>query len=329
MKKIYFLYGSDCEALTARINELKDQIKISGDLTVENYVLSKLDEVELFFNQSLSLSLFQNISLEIVEINLRAFNQLEKRVEEFTSFIQNLSTNKFVFLVLHMEKLDKTTAKKISDSELFNSLKNIAVLEEFAKVMPWQTEQIKEKIMKTSMKYNLTFSNKALELYFNHIKDNLNNFDSELKSISLYLMPKNYVDEKCINSFFNTSLNIDDLFNAIISCKSISILNLKSLLDKIDSPLYVIAALQNKFRQILLVKTFLNLNIGIYQISKQLEINLYKLEKDIGKIKTISSETLINILSKLSELELKTKMGLVSSKNLLDLISIYCIPCPV
>ena len=329
MKKIFFLYGSDYIAITVRINELKEQIGNSSNLAVENYILSKLDDIELFFNQSLSLSLFQNFSLEVIQINLRAFNHLEKRTEEFIGFIENLSANKFVFMFLHVEKLDKITAKKILDSELFKQLKKIAVFEEFNKLMPWQIEQIKEKIIKTSKKYSLNFNEKALDLYFEHVKENLNDLEIELRTIQLYLMPNNSVDEKCINALFNAGLNIDDLFDAIVSYKSVSISTLGSLLDKIDSPLYIIAALQNKFRQALSIKICLESNIGIYQISKHLGINSYKLEKDISKIKNVSSKFLVGIISKLSELELKVKTGIINEKNLIDLLSIQCIPCAI
>ena len=63
IKKIYFLYGSDYSAITARIKEIKEQI--ANNLTVQNYVLSKLDDIELFFNQSSGFSLFRDSSARI------------------------------------------------------------------------------------------------------------------------------------------------------------------------------------------------------------------------------------------------------------------------
>ncbi|OGI07367.1 MAG: hypothetical protein A3F80_07195 [Candidatus Melainabacteria bacterium RIFCSPLOWO2_12_FULL_35_11] len=318
IKKIYFLYGSDYSAITARIKEIKEQI--ANNLTVQNYVLSKLDDIELFFNQSSGFSLFRDSSVEIIDLNLRAFSQLEKRLKEFVCFIKDISAYKFIIIFLHVEKPDKVTLKKISDSELFKELKSLAVFNEFNKLMPWQTEQIKEKVITDSKKYNLIFNQKALGLYIDHIKDNLNNLEQELKTIQLYLLPDSEVNEKCINTLFYTAVNIDNFFDSILDCKPTSVLKLSSLLDKFDSPLYIIAALQNKFRQTLSVKTHLELNTNIYQISKLLGINPYKLEKDIGKIKNISSVFLINIISNLSDLELKAKTGLVSNKNVIDLL---------
>ena len=325
MNKMFFLYGSDYIAITARINEIKDQIGNSTNLTVENYVLSKLDDIESFFNQSSTLSLFQNSSLEIINLNLRAFNQLEKKSKEFVDFVKTLSVNKFILVFLHIERLDKATAKKISDSELFKQLKSISEFSEFNKLMPWQIEQIKEKIIKLSEKYNLKFNQQALDLYTDHIKDNLNDLECELKTIQLYLLPETSVDEKCVNALFHAGLNIDDLFEAVLGYRFLSVSKLNSLLEKFDSPLYIIAALQNKFRQALSVKAQLELNISIYQISKLLGINLYKLEKDVSKIKNISSVSLASIVSKLSELELKVKTGLVSNKKIIDLLAVQCV----
>ena len=327
MEKIYFLYGSDYGAISARINEIKEHIGNSSNLTVEDHTLSKLDDIELFLNQPSNLSLFQNSVLLIVDIKLRAFNQLEKKSKEFVDFINNHSSNKFVLMFLCVEKPDKTTMKKISSSLLFKQLKDISLFEEFHKLMPWQVEQIKEKIIQTAKKHNLNFNSDTLDLYADHIKESLSDLEQELKTLSLYLLPNNQVDVKCINDLFNMSLNIDDLFNAIVCFNKPSLLKLSSLLDKVDSPLYVIAALQNKFRQALSVKTHMELNIGIYQISKLLGINSYKLEKEIIKYKNISAKQIFDIVLKLSELELGVKTGVVSNKNLIDLLSIKCIPC--
>ena len=324
MKKIYFLYGSDYSGIIARINEIKEKVNSNGALTVKNHTLSKIDDVELFLSQPSSFSLFQNVLFEIVNLNLRTFNNIEKRIDDFIDFIKNQSLNKFIVIVLHIEKFDRSTVKKISDSELFKQLKSLAVLNECNKLMPWQTEQIKEKIIKTAKKYNLNFNQKALDAYVDHIKDNLNDLEYELKTIQLYLLPDNSVDERCINTLFHTVVNIDDLFDSISGYKSIFVSTLSSLLDKFDSPLYIIAALQNKFRQALSVKANLESNISIYQISKLLGINSYKLEKDISKIKNISSVFLIEIVSKLSDLELKAKTGLVSNKNIIDLLLVQC-----
>ncbi len=322
MEKIFFIYGSDYTAITSQINEVKEQIGNSNSLTVENRVLSKLDDIELFFNQPSSLSLFQNSSLEIIDLNVRAFNHLEKQSEEFVDFIKNRSNNKFIIVILYIEKLDKATAKKISESILFKQLKTTSEFKEFNKLMPWQIDQIKEKIIKSSKNYNLNFNQEALDLYAEHIKDNLNNLEHELKTIQLYLLPNDLVNRNCINTLFKTVVNIDDLFDAVVGYRLVPVSKLNLLLDKFDSPLYIIAALQNKFRQALSVKAHMELNVGIYQISKLLGLNSYKLEKDIVKIKNVSSGFLTDIISKLSELEFKTKTGFVSDKHIIDLLLI-------
>ncbi len=326
MRKPHFLYGSDYTAITARINELKKEIGNSPNLTVENHVLTKLDEIDFFLNQPSSLSLFKDSSLEIIELNLRAFNHLEKKSNTFVDFIQNCSFNKSIILFLHIEKIDKTLSKKLSDSELFKQLKSIAIFNEFNKLMPWQTEQIKEKIIKLAERFSLNFNKEALDLYIDHIKDNLNDLEQELRTIHLYLLPNNLVDENCINTLFNAGLDIDDLFDALIGYQLISASKLTRLISKFDSPLYIIAALQSKFRQALSIKSHLELNISIYQISQIFNFNSYKLEKDINKLKNISSYSLINTIAKLSDIELKVKTGLVSDKSIIDLLSIQCMP---
>ncbi len=320
MKKVYFLCGSDYLSIQDRIDEIKTQVGGCGNLSVVKCTLSKLDEVESYFCEPSTLSLFQNTLFEIVSINLRTFNNLEKRVDEFVNFIKERSLSRFVVVLLHMEKFDKTTSKKVYDSELFKELKNIAVFEEFNKLMPWQLEQIKERVVKVAKKYNLTFNQAALNLYVEHIKENLNNLEIELRSLQLFLIPDTLVNEKCIGDLFYSDLNIDDLFEALIGLKPFSVLGLNRIIDKFDSPLYIIAALQNKLRQLLAAKVYQSSNIGIYQTSKLLGVNSYKLEKDISKASNVSSELLSNLVLQLSDIELKIKKGLVGNKDIIDLI---------
>src|SRR3989338_30447 len=126
MRKIYFLYGSDYSAIESRINELKEQINSSAALAVKKHLLSNLEEVELFLNKSFNLSLFGDSSLEIIKVNLRVFNQLEKRADEFVDFLQPFSSDKYLIVSLPLEKTDKNTKDKISSSVLLKKLKDIA-----------------------------------------------------------------------------------------------------------------------------------------------------------------------------------------------------------
>lgn len=327
MKKIYFLYGSDCSAIDIRVNELKNQTGNAGK-ALKLHILSNLEEVELLLNQSFNLNLFGNSLLEIIKINLKIFNHLEKKLDKFIDFLKSFSSDKLVIISLNIEKTDKYTKEKISASVLLKQLKDIAVLEEFNKLMPWQGVQIKEKIIKSSQKYNLKFDDKALNLYGEHVKENLNDLELELKIIQLYLLPDNLVSKKCVADLFSPDINIDDLYEAIIFNKPNSLLYSSVLLQKYDSSLYIIAALQNKFRQALSIKSKLNPNISIYQLSQILGINSYKLEKDIEKLKNISTEFLIFCISKLSDIELKVKTGFINNKHLTDLISIQCAQKP-
>ncbi len=322
---MFFLYGSDYLVLKSRVEELKTELGNSSGLTIRNFTLQKSDDVDSFLNQPTNLSLFSESFFDVIEINSRAFNQLEKETEHFINILNTRSLSSHSVVVFYVDKLDKSLAKKNSDNVLFKQLKNISVFEEYYKLMPWNTEQIKERVIKYSKKYNLKFDSESLNLYVEHIKENLENLDSELKSIQLYLLPNNVIDKKCIFDLLEADVNIDDLYNSLLFNKPAYFSKLHLMLAKYNSSLYILAVLQNKFRQALSVISSLSLNISIYQISKTFGINLYKLEKDINKLRSISPVHIYKIIEKLSVLELKLKTGFITEKRILDLILVECL----
>lgn len=320
MNNIYFLYGSDYEAIQSRINKLKvSQFK---DQKIESFFLSKLDDISNFYDQSINVSLFNNNSLCLVEMNMRAFNQIDKTSDQFIQFVSNLSRTKSLILVLFSEKMDKVTIKKVTSSALFLSLKSLASIEEINKLFPWQVDAIKDRILSSAKTYGITFSSDALSLYIDHVKENLGKLNSELQLLQLFILPNNLVDSNTIKSLFNVDLNVDDMFDYLIAPENIDIAKFSSRLFKYESPLYLLAVIQNKIRTAINIKSYFSRNMDIYQISQILNINSYRLEKEVHKLRNLSVERLLQMISYVSDLEYRVKTGVINSEQAIDCLLI-------
>ncbi len=316
MNNIFFLYGSDYEAIQSRINKLK--VAQAKDLQIESFFLSKLDDISDFYDRAINLSLFNSNSLCLVEMNMRVFNQLDKATDKFIQFISTLSLTKNLILVLFSEKMDKVTVKKIISSNLFLSLKPRASIEEINKLFPWQADAIRDRIVSSAKAYGLTFSSDALGLYIDHVKENLGKLNSELQLLQLFILPNNLVELNVIKSLFNVDLNVDDMFDCLIACENIDIVKFSSGLSKYESPLYLLAVLQNKIRTAINIKSYFSRNIDIYQISQILNINSYRLEKEAQKVRNVSLDRLLQMISYVSDLEYKVKTGVIKSEQVID-----------
>lgn len=318
MQKIYLFYGDDLNSISNRIKDIAG----NQDITLEKIELNKKEDLEKLFNTGSNLPLFLNMSLTQVYLNSKLLKIIEEDETNFISFIKNTSQYKTVIVVVYFEKFNKTVKDQIVESKFLKTLKKDLVLveEEHAKLKSWQREQIKAKVNHFAHKYNLKFEPRALELFLECLKDKLDNLEKEIQKLYTYILPNGIVSEQTIKDLYMSTSSLDDLYKLLISSKKLSVNKIIIQLDKLKSPLYLIAALQNKIRQALLIKAYLESNNNLYKISKLTGIHSYQLEKNIAQLKDVSSDHLMKTLSKLSNLEYKTKTGLVSDKNVLNLL---------
>ena len=320
MQKLYILYGDNKNEIFNRILLIKDELSALGQLKVEKYHLAKLDDIEKFLKQDISLSLFPENMLYIVDINHKALKYIEKNIKDFISVVKQFLETKNIILSVGFDKLDREIKNNFLKSSLYSNLSEVSRVEEYVALKPWQTEQIKQKILSVASKYNLAFDRSALDFFVDIFKDNAGVLDQELKKLQIFLMPNNTVTEQLLRDLYFENSNIEDLFNALISKKTKGIsFMLEQLLNNYPF-LYLIAALQNKFRSAL--KMLLCIKQGMHsdQIAKSLGIHPYRVKKELMMLNDVSVDYMNKIVKQLSDIEYKVKSGLMLDRHALNIL---------
>ena len=317
MNKIYLFYGNDLNFISEKISEIVNNESNNGELNHEVINLETQNDFEELLNSTSTLNLFAQNSLMEIKLSYKLLLSVE---EEFLSFINNTAKLKTVIIVLSLDKYNNNLKNEILKSKLLKGLKDVAQIEEAVKLRYWQKDQIKSKINLLAKKYNLQFDNNAQDLICECFGDDLDNLNQDFLKLKTYTMPDNHVSCDVIKDLFLSKVNIDDLFKALVSNKQGSFRQLVDALNKSYSSLYLIASLQNKLRSALGLKTYLESNMNIYQISKLMGVNFYRLEKESQDIKNISSDQIKKTILILSDLEYKVKSGYLKDDKALDLL---------
>lgn len=322
--KIYLLYGDDKNLILERIGEITKQLSEThkNNFKKEKTDLINLEDIELFYSQGSNMSLFPENTILELYCSPKCFKQIEKEHLNFIDLLERISAYKTVILIFYFEKYDKIIKKQILGSEIFQKLKTESHHEECVKLKYWQINEIKEKIKTISLKSNIKFEENALDMFVDCFKEQQDLIPCEINKLQTYLLPDNAVTESVLENLYLNNISIDELYRSVINSELNSVFTFLEQLTKSKSPLYLIASLQAKLRQALQIKTYLESNINIYQISKLTGINSYRLEKEKPELNKISVSTLRKILNCLSNVEFKVKTGVVSPDNALDLFLI-------
>lgn len=322
MKKIYFIIGDDFNSITERVNEIS--IELYNPI-VEKIELKELKDLEQFYLHETNLQLFPvNIILQI-NLSSRCLKYLEKEASQFISFLNTLSIIKTIIILFYTDKMDKSIKKQILESPLISSFGEQIIKEQYFMLKPWQTDQIKSLVNKLANKYNLRFDDKALNLFIDCFKEKLDYLPQELQKLQIYLLPDNFVSYELINKMYYASVNIDNLYISIINQYKSSVKSLADELNKYQTPVYLLASLQFKFRQALQIKICSEHIKNINQISKFVSIHSYIVQNELNNLKNITSKKLKEILYILSDIEYKTKSGIIKNENSLDLFTVTTI----
>lgn len=320
MNKIFLFIGNDSVLISERILALKKKLSKNSDLNIENVEFAKLEDVELFLSQGSNLSLFPQNSLLIINISSKGLKAVDKNALDLSSLIVSISQMKSVVIILEMDKADRNTSKTLLSTPFFEGLKDNLSFEECIKLKPWQTKEIAEMVSNLSLKYGLKFDSSALNLFVDSFKENTDLINCELNKLQSYILPDTKVTEEIIKKIYLPSSNIDDLVDLILKTSKKNMFNVLNDLKRSDNFLYMIAVLQNKFRDLLKIKVCLEQKMDYYQISKETGIHSYRVQLESKKISKITSCALKSIILFLSDIEHKVKSGSLKEENALDLL---------
>lgn len=319
--KLYFLYGNDFNAISNRVGNLIGEVKQDNkNQEIKSYQITSSEDFDLFLERESSLNLFSTYICLKVDVNSKGLKAIEKEINRFISVIDYALESKCVIITLRVEKFDKKSKDNLQKSEFYQAIRKSATIEEYILLRHWQENEIKEKIKNCGTKYKLKFTNDALELLVNAYKNDTSAIDRELSRVALYLMPKKDVTKEVVEEFYYSSLNVDDIYNSLISGKCVEFSKLEEDLSSIESPLYLIAVLQAKLREAMHLKVYLENKYLVADIARKIGMHPYRVRLESSKLKSVSVEYLQTLILNLSEIEFKLKNGKISDDVVKDLI---------
>ena len=316
----YFFYGNDVDGIKDKINKI---LLNNTDLNIEGESVKEIkieDPQEIKNISNINLSLFLNHTLLKVYLTKKVFKELEQSANESSKALDRFDLYKGVFIVLVLENAEKTLQTEILKSEFLRILKNKKyVIEPCNLLKYWQTREILHKVNESAHSYGIQFEKEALDLFVEYIKHDINNLKNELQKIHTFIYPQKTVSEKDVKDLYIGLGSIDDLYESLLR-KDLFSTSLKFKFvnaSNFASPLYIFAVLQAKFRELLQVKTFCELNYNLQKLP--FTLNQYKIKKLTDESRKITSAHLKKIISRLSETEHKLKSGLLNEKNALEM----------
>ena len=308
---IIFLFGPDNYRSRQKLKEIADKYKKvhkSGlnlnyfDCEEEQDVLDKLREG--FFQSSM----FEEKKLQVV------FNPFGDKsfqadfLDEADIFIK--SSN--IIVLYQNNEPDKRT-------KFFKFLKERTKSQEFSLL---QGARLKAWILKEFEKYDSEIQPSALSLLMEKAGDDLWRLSNEIQKLVNFKNKKSVAVED-VRLLVRSEIE-SDIFKTI---DAISQKNKKQAIDllhrhleKGDSPLYLLSMVNFQFRNLLIVKPFLDYFKPYSVIARQSGLHPFVVRKSLSQAKQFSLEELKKIYHRIAAADLKIKIGQLEPETALDFL---------
>lgn len=307
---IYLLYGLEEYLLKKEVKKIIEKEKIE-DINISYYSMNN-DKLEVIIDDFQTYSFFSDKKLVVVEdsfVFTSKKGDIEQKIELLDKYLNNYNPDTIIIFTVIDEKLD-------SRKKLFKIINKVGHIIECN-----SPKDLKPIVKEMFLNYNI--SPKALELFIDRVGKNLGILNSEANKIMIYKDNDLNITEEDILNLTSKIIVEEDLFKLvdyiIKKDKKDALIYYNGLLKLEMEPFKIIVTLANKIRLIYQTKELFRLGHTENDIVTILKINpkqIYFLREPIRKY---NSEDLINILSKLADLDLNIKSGKIDSKKGLEL----------
>lgn len=307
---IYLLYGLEEYLLKKEVKIIIEKEKIE-DINISYYSMNN-DKLEVIIDDFQTYSFFSDKKLVVVEdsfVFTSKKGDIEQKIELLDKYLNNYNPDTIIIFTVIDEKLD-------SRKKLFKIINKVGHIIECN-----SPKDLKPIVKEMFLNYNI--SPKALELFIDRVGKNLGILNSEANKIMIYKDNDLNITEEDILNLTSKIIVEEDLFKLvdyiIKKDKKEALIYYNGLLKLEMEPFKIIVTLANKIRLIYQTKELFRLGHTENDIVTILKINpkqIYFLREPIRKY---NSEDLINILSKLADLDLNIKSGKIDSKKGLEL----------
>ena len=306
---IIFLYGQDSYRSRQKLNEI---IKHYTEVHKSGLNLARFDVKKTKFHDfsdKLKItSMFDEKKLIILK---NVFFNL-KFQEELLKEIENLSESKDIVIIYEPGSVDKR-------NKLFKTLKKEIKSQEFTSLTG---QRLKTWIQNEFEKYQTTIDPKALEILTEHVGDDLWRIVNEIKKLVSY-RNKERIEKKDIELLVRPKIETD-IFKTIDAIaqknKKQALRLLHKHLEKGDSPLYLLSMIGFQFRNLLIVKDFIENHKPYNVILKKSGLHPFVVKKTYHQSQQFTLEELKKTFNKIFKIDLDIKTGKIKPELALEIL---------
>lgn len=289
MNNIYLFYGEEKYDLNVKVEKIKKEFE-NLQLGLNLYYLDK-DNVDSLSSLCQGVTFFGNEKLIIIKDTKLKFN-----VEELKDLEEGIK------IVIIEESVDKRTSE-------YKLLSKIAECEEFKYL---DSKKMTTYIVQTLKKYDINISYQVAEYMQNVCGEDKSNNINEIQKLVFYVEKGGTVTEDIINKICSKTLNtkiFDVLDNIVNKKKYLAISQLDDLIKQKEPILKIYIMLYKQIKQMYMIKYFKTNKLNINDLSTQMKIHPYTLQKLIKSSENYKISEIKNILYEFDEYDEKTKIG--------------------
>lgn len=300
---LYLLYGTENYLIKKEIDKILNANSIEK-INVSEYNL-EIDNFKDIIEDANTISLFADKKAIIVN-NSYLFTgksiKNENDPELFLDYFKNVNPGSIIIFIVDSEKLDER--KKI-----VKEIKKIGTVKDFN-----QKNDLTDILKNMFEGYNISIQD--IRFMIDRCGNNLDILSQEVNKIKIYKdEDKNITKEDIINL---TSKNIDiDIFgfvDTIVNKNKNKALEIyKEMLINGEEPIKILVILANQFRIIYQAKELYKQGYSGNDIATMIGIHPYRIKLALKKAINYNSDTLLDYLEKLADLDYDIKIGNIES----------------
>ena len=300
---LYLLYGTENYLIKREIDKILNANSIEK-INVSEYNL-EIDNFKDIIEDANTISLFADKKAIIVN-NSYLFTgksiKNENDPELFLDYFKNANPDSIIIFIVDSEKLDER--KKI-----VKEIKKIGTVKDFN-----QKNDLTDILKNMFEGYNISIQD--IRFMIDRCGNNLDILSQEVNKIKIYKdEDKNVTKEDIINL---TSKNIDiDIFgfvDTIVNKNKNKALEIyKEMLINGEEPIKILVILANQFRIIYQAKELYKQGYSGNDIATMIGIHPYRIKLALEKARNYNSDTLLDYLEKLADLDYDIKIGNIES----------------
>ena len=301
---VYLLYGTKNFEIEEKIKKISKDI---DDMNISKYDLNN-DMLSLVLEDAKTMSLFGDKKLVIADNANMFTGSTSKDSELIEEYLNHINENTIFILIVHSDKLD--TRKKITK-----------LIQKVGKVQEFNDELDTTSLVRRLFKdYNIDY--KTVHLFIDRVGNNPLIIQNEINKIKIYKGNDKNITEEDILNLTTKLIEIDifKLIDYIVKKNKEKALELYyEMLKMNEEPIKIVVILANQFRIMYQSKELLKKGYSEKDIASTLKIHPYRVKLAIQNGRNYSSDTLLQNLNALADIDIGIKTGTISKDLALEL----------